>query len=170
MDYCSLKDLKTSLLSFLMMFHYRKRIKILLFFIGGFLGFLIDTFYRSIIERQFAFEGFLTSLFEKTVIIPFLPVYGFGLVLIYLLQPFALKQKWFIRLLFFGGSLTILEFFGGVFVTLTLKSRLWDYSGGFLNLYGHIDLLHAVYWAMLGTIVSYFLPNILPRLGFSRKK
>ena len=149
---------------------YRKRTKVFLFLIGGLLGFLLDTFYRSITEHQFAFEGFLATLFGKTIIVPFLPVYGFGLVLIYLIQPFAQQQRWFIRPLIFGGSLTVLEFFAGVFVNLILKTRLWDYSGGFFNLYGHVDLVHTVYWAILGTAVSYFFTKYPPDAWFSNKK
>ncbi len=144
----------------------KQKTSLQLFIIGGLLGSLIDTFYRSMTEQQFVFQGFFSNLFGGKVILPFLPVYGFGIVLIYLLQPFALRQRLPTRLLIFGGSLTLLEFFAGVFVSLTLKNRLWDYSNGFLNIYGHVDLLHALYWTVLGTVGSYFFIKYPPEKWF----
>jgi len=150
------------------MFHYRTRTKALLFFIGGLLGFSIDTTYTSIIENHLATQGFLTSLLGFPF--PFLPAYGFGLMFIYLIQPFALQQRWFTRLLIFGGSLTVLEFFGGIFSVAVLNQRVWDYSNNFLNFQGHIDVLHAIYWAILGTAVSYFFSKYPPDDWFPKKE
>lgn len=137
-----------------------------LFVIGGLLGSLIDTSYRSATEKQFVFEGFFSNLFGERFILPFLPVYGFGIVLIYLLHPFAQKQRWYARFLLFSVSLSALEFFSGIFVSLTLKTRLWDYSSSAFNLYGYIDLLHAFYWGVLGMAAYYFFTRYPPEKWF----
>ncbi|MBI2668280.1 putative ABC transporter permease [Candidatus Woesearchaeota archaeon] len=131
-----------------------------LFLVGGVLGFIIDAAYWSIVEKKLTFAGYLSTVTGKMV--PFLPIYGFGLILIYLVQPFLVKQKLFLRGIILGVSLTLLEFWGGLFTVATTNQRLWDYSGHFLNLYGHIDLLHTLYWTILGTAVSFFFEKYPP--------
>jgi len=129
------------------------KISLILFFMGGVLGAVIDIFYVSITTGKFAYQGFLGSLFHT--FIPFLPAYGFGLVTLYLLHP--LVKQWSVIKQFgvYAGVLTLLEFVGGVFAFTVLKTRVWDYSQNTFNFLGHIDLLHTFYWGILGVIVCH---------------
>jgi uncharacterized membrane protein len=129
---------------------------LILFIIGGIVGFIIDTTYRSVAELTFSHQGFATSLFGFTF--PFLPIYGFGLVIIYLIHRFVKNIAY--KAIFFGLSLALLEFFGGMFTKLVLGTRLWDYSTNTLNILGHTDALHIIYWVVLGLLADYVFKRI----------
>lgn len=130
----------------------RSAVLLFLFGLGGVVGSILDTAYRSLSEGTLASSSYIGTLLGG-VFFPFLPVYGLGLVTIYVLYIHLQKTPWYLRLLLYTGSLSFLELVAGVFTVETLDVRLWDYSQGFLNMWGHTDLLHAFYWLVLGTSV-----------------
>lgn len=122
-------------------------IKLLIwFFIFGFLGWLMDTAYRSIRLKHFA---------PRTFVPYFSNIYGIsGIALILLYKNFLAH---FIFQILFGAIIVIvIEFLGGLFCEYILKKQLWDYSGTRWNILGHIDLLHSFYWLILAGILRLF--------------
>jgi uncharacterized membrane protein len=122
-----------------------------LFLFGGSIGWLIDTLDRTIERRRFA-EG-------SALHIPFLPIYGFGAVLLVLVKP-ILPSNVFLSFLCIGILMGALEYLGGLYCEQVLKRRLWDYKTKY-NIQGHTDLYHALAWGALGLLFLQIEPSVL---------
>ena len=118
---------------------------VLLFFVGGLFGFIIDSAYRSFTGQGLIYVSFLSEIFN--IFIPFLPIYGFGMVIIYLIH-LNVSSMWK-KLAFYTFCLGSLEFLGGFLSVSVFNLTLWDYSNNYLNILGHTDLLHIFYWLLL---------------------
>jgi uncharacterized membrane protein len=123
----------------------------------AFAGWLIETAYRSYIEKKFVNAGFLYG--------PFLPIYGFGAVLITGVNTEFQKIhgvfSWVITLL----SPTILEYFGSWIMEKIFKLKLWDYNGERFNVNGKICLKFSVIWAFLAAVhILVIQPVIFKRI------
>lgn len=139
-----------------------------LFFIGSSLGWLLELLYRNLTQHpeKLVNPGFCTG--------PYLPIYGFGLCVLYLLasleqynliaDPFWNKAGLFIAM---ALGMSLIEYAAGIFCLKFLKVRLWDYSDLWGNIQGIICPLFSFFWAILGA-VYYFLihPYILDGLNW----
>lgn len=132
-----------------------------LFFIGALLGWAIEVLYRRFtpanIEREWINPGFLIG--------PYVPLYGFGLVLLYLIA--SLENTPLITEVTFGSKallfvfmsvvMTALEYVAGLIFIKGMKVKLWDYSKEKYNLQGIICLKFSIYWAILGAIYYFVI-------------
>ena len=130
-----------------------------LFFLGSGFGWILELFYRRFIsaanpERKWINPGFCIG--------PYVPLYGFGLCLLYLFASMGEKHGIGTgitnRLMLFVGmalSLTLIEYIAGIVSLKWLKVRLWDYSDQWGNIQGVICPKFSCYWAILGG-VYYF--------------
>jgi len=142
-----------------------------LFFMGSLIGWCLEVVYRRFFsganpERRWINPGFLTG--------PYLPLYGFGLTLLYLIasceqylkvsDPVARKIALFI---FMAACMTIIEYIAGVIFIRGMNIKLWDYSDKWGNVQGIVCPLFSFFWAVLGA-VYYFLvhPHILSALDW----
>ena len=136
-----------------------------LFFIGCFLGWGLEVIYRRFspanVSRRWINPGFLVG--------PYLPLYGFGLCLMYLIA--SLEKRSVIdspvwnRVVLFAAMavcMTVIEYIAGILSLKILKVRLWDYTGEWGNIQGIICPKFSLIWAVLGA-AYYFLihPRIL---------
>ena len=142
-----------------------------LFCTGSCCGWAIELLFRRFVsranpERRWINPGFLTG--------PYVPLYGFGLVILYLLaslENFSTVQSLAARrvLLFLSMavSMTLIEYLAGLLCERVLHVRLWDYSGQWGNVQGLICPLFSFFWALLGA-AYYFLvhPHILSALDW----
>lgn len=137
-----------------------------LFFIGSLFGWVLELFFRRAVSGKWINPGFLTG--------PYVPLYGFGLCILYLiaefdglvhiLNPVLNKIVLFIMMTFF---LTLIEYIAGVLLLKLMNVRLWDYSNEWGNIKGLVCPLFSFFWALLGG-VYYFLvhPHILNALNW----
>ncbi|MEK6940999.1 MAG: putative ABC transporter permease [Nanoarchaeota archaeon] len=128
--------------------------KYLLFFIiFGFLGWGIDTIYRSIRLNKYS-PGTLIPYFAIT--------FGTGGAALILLFEYA--QTSLLNHIILGGILvTLIELISGIISYNLLNKRLWDYSKNKYNFLGHIDLLHTFYWFIMAGILRLML-SMFPKL------
>ena len=137
-----------------------------LFFLGSVFGWILELFFRNLTQTHSKWinPGFCIG--------PYLPIYGFGLCLLFLLaslERYRLIQNpfWNKALLFLlmAVGMTLIEYLAGLFCLKFLKVRLWDYSGLWGNVQGLICPLFSFFWTVLGA-VYYFLihPHILDSL------
>lgn len=137
-----------------------------LFFIGSTLGWVLELLFRNLTQRRkkWVNPGFCTG--------PYLPIYGFGLCVLYLLASLEQYQiiqdpRWNKLFLFAAMAvcMTLIEYVAGVFCLKFLKVRLWDYSDLWGNIQGIVCPVFSAAWAVLGA-VYYFLihPHILDSL------
>ena len=102
---------------------------VFIFVIYSFIGWILESVYKSILERKIINSGFLIG--------PFCPIYGLGALIIYY-ALIGLTDNIF--LLFIAGFivLSIWEYIVGVFLELVFKTKYWDYSNNFCNIYLHM--------------------------------
>lgn len=123
------------------------------FIIYSFLGWILESLYRSFCERKLINTGFLRG--------PFCPIYGFGAAIMILI----LKQFDNNIILLFVLSMLMLtawEYLVGVILEKIFKTKYWDYSDHKINFQGRICLTNSIYWGILGVVfLKYIHPFIL---------
>ncbi|MBO4428888.1 MAG: putative ABC transporter permease [Clostridia bacterium] len=125
------------------------------FLIYSVCGWLYEVVWWMMIElnRGFVNRGFLVG--------PWLPIYGFGTILIILLiKKLKIKNPW---LVFAVGlvTATAVELAGSYICDIFLGKRLWNYTGYFLNFEGRIALKPDLYFALLILLAVFVIqPNI----------
>ncbi|MEJ5284730.1 MAG: hypothetical protein WHS77_06715 [Brevinematales bacterium] len=129
----------------------------------SFLGWLIETSFRTIKDKKFVNSGFLYG--------PFVPIYGFAAIFIFLLDTFSYNLFLPARLIIFILIPTIIEYLTSFLFEKILNLRLWDYSDQRFNLHGRICLKFSIIWIFLVLadifIVQKFIIVILNKLPIS---
>lgn len=122
----------------------------IMFFLLALIGWLWEVILYFVTEHTFINRGVYKG--------PYLPIYGAGGVLLYLLLH-RLKKK---PVLVFSASMvlcSVLEYFTSWFLEFRWDIRWWDYSSHFMNLNGRICLLGAVVFGIGGTgFICLLLP------------
>src|SRR3989344_174258 len=114
------------------------------FLLFSFIGWFLDSAYRSIDEKRWVNAGYFKGLF--------CPIYGFGgLILLYLFKNLA-ELPLALQIFIASVAMILVEYVGGIFSERILKIRLWDYSSSRFHLAGYIDLLHSLFWVLLSVI------------------
>ncbi len=123
----------------------------LLFLFGSILGYFVESFYLFINGFNYLNHGFLFG--------PWLPIFGFGVLIYYLISKSKIKTQY--KFLLFALGPTVLEFIVGLFFKYVYKVSLWNYSKEDFNLLGIISPKYVFYWFVLGLIFYYlFYPNL----------
>ncbi len=128
---------------------------ILLFFTFSMVGYIWEVSLGLFNEAKFINRG--------TMFGPWLPVYGWGGILIILLlqnfkkNPIALFTSTFVL----SG---IVEYFTAWYLETFKKLKWWDYSGYFLNIQGRVCFEGLLVFALAGCIFSYFAAPYLNNL------
>ena len=110
-----------------------------LFLIFGFLGWLIDTAYRSYIDKKYA-PG------------TWLPCFGISYAIAGILVTTVFRYvpaSAIVQIIIATLLSTLLELLGGILALAVLKRRLWDYRAHPYNFLGHIEVRHALYWVFI---------------------
>ncbi len=113
------------------------------FVIYAFIGWVLESLYKSILQKKIVNSGFLAG--------PFCPIYGFGALIMYLSLKDVSNN---IFVLFFFGTiaLSMFEYIVGLFLELVFKTKYWDYSQKKFNIQGRVCLQNSLYWGILGII------------------
>ena len=125
-----------------------------LFYLCSIIGYIYELILNLIATGKFFSHGILFG--------PWLPIYGTGSILIMLLYKHR-KKPWLIFALssFVTG---ILEYICGFILLKFLKIRLWDYTGQFLNINGHVCFLSALCFGIGGLLVTYLLYPLIEKI------
>lgn len=120
----------------------------ILFFTLAFIGWLWEVLLYFFTEHAFINRGVYQG--------PYLPVYGVGGMMLYILLYRMKKKPW---LVFFCSLVlcSVLEYFTSWFLEMRWGIRWWDYSGHFLNINGRICLLGALAFGIGGMVLVCFL-------------
>lgn len=118
------------------------------FIIYSFLGWIMESIFRSIIEKKVINTGFLIG--------PICPIYGFGASIMFL---FLHKLENNIFLLFITSFvlLTLWEYVVGILLEKIFHTKYWDYSDHKINFQGRICLTNSIYWGILGVLFIKFI-------------
>ncbi len=136
-----------------------------LFFAGSLIGWGIELLWRRFFssnnpERKWINPGFLTG--------PYLPLYGFSLILLFLLAHidvsfvknlYLQKTVLFVLMSF---CITLFEYVAGLIFIKGMKIKLWDYSNCWGNLQGIVCPKYSAFWYVLSAVYYFFVhPKIL---------
>ncbi|MBR3255017.1 MAG: hypothetical protein IKF97_02145 [Clostridia bacterium] len=126
------------------------------FIIYSFLGWILESVFRSFCEKRIINTGFLIG--------PFCPIYGSG-ALIMLLTMGQLKGNYVLIFVISVLMLTFWEYIVGVFLEKVFKTKYWDYSDHKIQFQGRICLTNSIAWGFLGVgfinIIHPFLISVL---------
>ena len=130
-----------------------------LFVIGSLLGWVIELFFRRFVsQKKWMNPGFLIG--------PYLPIYGFGVIVLYGVSNIPLGitiQAWDIvaRIAIIGVGMTLIEFVAGLIFIKGLKIKLWDYSDCKGNIMGIICPSFSLIWLVVGSLYYFLLNPVL---------
>lgn len=128
-------------------------LEIIIYFITySFLGWVMESIFRSISEKKIINTGFLKG--------PFCPIYGVGAIIMLL---FLKRFSDNLAVLFIVSVvvLTIWEYLVGVLLEKLFHTKYWDYSKNKFNFQGRICLTNSIFWGILGVVfVKYIHPAI----------
>lgn len=131
--------------------------QIYFFFLGSIGGFLWEVAIFLYRDKTFANRGFFYG--------PWLPVYGIGAVLFYLLLGCRRKKIHPAGVFFLSAAIgTGLELLIGWFLDAFWNLRYWDYSGYPFHFHGYICLYAAVGFGIAGVLWICVLEAPLTRL------
>jgi uncharacterized membrane protein len=115
-----------------------------LFLVCSVLGWIVESTYRSLLARRPIDSGVLGG--------PFIPIYGFGALLVEMVDTVFLSQHLGVKLALCIILCTLLEFLVSLFYETVFHLRLWDYSKMILNIHGRVCLLYSLFWGLLGFV------------------
>lgn len=131
-------------------------IEILIYFITySFLGWIMESVFRSVCEKKLINTGFLRG--------PFCPIYGIGaIIMLIFLKQFSSN----LILLFIIALivLTLWEYLVGVLLETIFHTKYWDYSNNKFNFQGRICLINSIFWGVLGVIFIQCIHPVVEKL------
>lgn len=127
----------------------------LFFFIYSTLGWVIETTLVMYQTKKFVDRGFLIG--------PYIPIYGFGSILMIL---YLTQYKDNIITVFLLGVIicSILEYLTSYIMEVLFKTRWWDYSNEKFNLNGRICGKNCLLFGLGGIIIIYLIQPILEKI------
>lgn len=125
------------------------------FFVCSFLGYIQETILKTF---------FFRSMNNGILFGPWIPVYGFGGVVILIVCKYIFKKfKWnkFIKTIACVFTsivlLTLLELFGGILIEKIFHKVFWDYSDLKFNIGHYIALEISAVWGLFTLLFIYFI-------------
>ena len=120
---------------------------ILYFIIYSFLGWCLESVYKTIIFKKVTNSGFLYG--------PFCPMYGIAAVLMIVLGSFS--SNIFVIFIISFLWFSVWEYIVAVILEKLFKTKYWDYSDLKFNIHGRVCLKNSIYWGVLGVILIFVL-------------
>ena len=129
--------------------------KIIFYFIlYSFLGWCLESIYKSILQKKTVNSGFLYG--------PFCPMYGIGAIMMIALSSISKN----VVVIFILGFLvfSIWEYIVAVILEKLFKTKYWDYSNIKFNIKGRVCLKNSIYWGILGVLLIFVIQPLIERL------
>ena len=130
---------------------------LLYFFLYSIIGWILESVYKSILEKRVINSGFLHG--------PYCPIYGFGALILYYCFYDAKPTIKNIPSIFIIASLLLgsFELLCGLGFKYILGIEMWNYSGKFLNILNYTTVPILIGWGILGTIYVFFLHPLIQK-------
>ena len=126
---------------------------VLLFFLLAFAGWLWEVLIYLVLEQRWINRGVYLG--------PYLPIYGVGGILLWLLLH-RLNEKKGLTFVLSALVCSAIEYAASAFLEWRWGMRWWDYSGYFLNINGRICLTGAICFGLGGMVLNcYVMPQYM---------
>ena len=140
---------------------YDTKTLIIIFFLTAFIGWLWEVF------LELALSGILVN--KGIFIGPYLPIYGFGIILILLMFSRTSLKKFsnnrFISFFIISIICTLLEFGTSVILEKIYGMKWWDYSNYWLNFNGRISIITSFIMGVAGSFGFYiYAPSVRKKI------
>jgi len=141
---------------------------ILCFLAYSFLGWILETAFKSMRDRQFVNSGFLYG--------PFTPIYGFGAIIVLqwlaIIDPLVLLAGPVLSLTIKVVSIivlaSLLEYCTGTLLETLFNRRWWDYSDERFQIKGRVSLKYSIFWGIMGySLLQTIQPLIMQGLSIT---
>ncbi|HBD63243.1 MAG TPA: hypothetical protein DC038_02285 [Clostridiales bacterium] len=126
---------------------------VMFFLVYGFLGFLLETAFRTITEMEIVISrGFLTNFF--------CPLYGIsGVIIVQVFNLIEINIDNRLAALLAATAacilvVTLLEYSTGMILDRVFHHKMWDYSNLPLNLHSYICLDFSLMWGIVTLILA----------------
>lgn len=130
------------------------------FLIYGFLGFLLETIFKSIVGKRVVIsKGFLTNLF-----CPLYGICGIVIVLIFTLCEITFNSRLSSLIIATLGSMTAvtaLEYMTGKTLDRVFHHKMWDYSHLPFNLHSYVCLDFSLLWGITSIITASIIHPLI---------
>lgn len=123
------------------------------FIIYSFLGWCLESIYKTIILKKVTNSGFLYG--------PFCPMYGIAAVLMVAISEVSNNPIIIFILSFFVFS--IWEYIVAVVLEKCFKTKYWDYSNLKFNIKGRVCLKNSIYWGFLGVLLVFVIHPLIEK-------
>ena len=124
------------------------------FIIYSFLGWCLESIYKTIIFKKPTNSGFLYG--------PFCPMYGIGAILMIWVGQLSSNPIVIFIMAFLIFS--VWEYLVAVIIEKLFKTKYWDYSDLKFNLQGRVCLKNSIYWGILGVLLIYVIQPVIRNL------
>ena len=118
------------------------------FLIYSFLGWLLESIYKTIYAKRFINSGFLIG--------PVCPIYGIGALIMYVSLSGYNNNALHVFVIGFV-VLSIWEYIVAWALEKIFNTKYWDYSNNKFNIDGRVCLLNSIFWGVLGVLFIYFI-------------
>ena len=117
------------------------------FLIYSFIGWILESIYKTIFAKKFVNSGFLHG--------PFCPIYGIGALIMYVFLSLCNN----VITVFLSGFvvLSVWEYIVAWGLEKLFHEKYWDYSNKKFNINGRVCLLNSIFWGGLGVIFTYIV-------------
>ena len=134
-----------------------------LFVLGSVFGYVLEVFFRRFVsQHKWMNPGFMVG--------PYLPIYGFGVLLMYVtcrlteLLNLSTPLTYVFEILFITIIMTIVELIAGLIFIKGMGIKLWDYSDRWGNFKGIICPLFTLLWGICGVGYIFLVDPFLVKL------
>lgn len=124
------------------------------FIIYSFIGWCLESIYKTIIFKKPTNSGFLYG--------PFCPMYGIGAVL--MIELGKLSNNPIIIFIISFILFSVWEYVVAIILEKCFKTKYWDYSDLKFNLQGRICLKNSIYWGILGVLLIFVIQPAISNL------
>lgn len=124
------------------------------FIIYSFLGWCLESIYKTIIFKKPTNSGFLYG--------PFCPMYGIGAVL--MIELGKLSNNPIIIFIMSFILFSVWEYVVAIILEKCFKTKYWDYSDLKFNLQGRVCLKNSIYWGILGVLLIFVIQPAISNL------
>ena len=133
-----------------------------LFAVGALCGWVLELFFRRFNSKKWINPGFLHG--------PYLPLYGFGLALLFLIARIplggisAVWLRYVVLLAVICAVMTGIEYVAGLVFIKGMGIKLWDYSKRPGNIQGIICPLFSFFGTLIGGAYVFLLDPLVYRM------
>ena len=121
------------------------------FIIYSFLGWCLESIYKTIIFKKPTNSGFLYG--------PFCPMYGIGAIL--MIWAGQLSNNPIVIFIMAFLIFSVWEYLVAVIIEKLFKTKYWDYSKLKFNIQGRVCLKNSLYWGILGVLLIYIIQPVI---------